>query len=346
MLGILPRRLCRIILIVGCSYTPSLGTVLAVGDLIVSDQNVTGTSNPDGRIIRVDPTTGTQTLIASGVLLADPTAAALEPSGTLIVADVNAQGDGALIRVNPVTGAQTLLSSENLMHSPIGVGVGPTGQIYVAQQGGAGRLPGLLRVDPVSGAQTAFSLGGLFRVAGNIAFASSGDLLVSDAQARGGGVGAVIRVNPVTGAQSFVSTGPLEFPFGIAVEPDGQIIVSEGGRITRVDPVTGASSVLSSGGNLTLPSDVDVDLDGALRVADQEAAEGSGALIMIDRMTGAQSIEFSGGFFNNPTGVFTIPEPACPGCAIAPIGVAFARRRRVTPRIGLPVTAATHVIGA
>src|SRR5512145_148938 len=64
---------------------------LEVGDLIVADVHHPVILNRgggyDGRIIKVDPATGQQTLIASGGSISDPTGIAIDPAGRILTTD-------------------------------------------------------------------------------------------------------------------------------------------------------------------------------------------------------------------------------------------------------------------
>ena len=77
----------------------------ADGDILVADMGspcLVSRCDNDGRIIRVDPITGRQTLLASGAPLLDPAGIAVAPNGSIYVADnYAADDDGAVIRVDP-----------------------------------------------------------------------------------------------------------------------------------------------------------------------------------------------------------------------------------------------------
>jgi sugar lactone lactonase YvrE len=128
-----------------------------------------------------------------------------------------------------------------------------------------------------------------------------GDILVAD---RGSGI---IRVDPATGAQTTISSGGLfsedNRPSDIAVEADGDILVTDLARLIRVDPATGAQTIVSSGGSFSDPVGVAVEADGDILVADQEAFGERGGVIRVDPVTGAQTTVSSGGSFWNPQGV-------------------------------------------
>src|SRR4029078_8417356 len=75
------------------------------GSLLVADMGAFATSTdhtPDGRIIRVDPVTGAQSIVASGGHLVDPAGLAVAPNGLIyVVENVGTSGTPGVISVNP-----------------------------------------------------------------------------------------------------------------------------------------------------------------------------------------------------------------------------------------------------
>lgn len=99
--------------------------------------------------------------------------------------------------------------------------------------------------------------------------------------------GAVIVFNPVNGQTAALSRDPLLTNlFGIAVEADGHVLVSNvsnvNGSVLRIDPATGAASVLSSA--FANPVGLTVETNGNILVADPAL----GAIVRINPTTGAQ----------------------------------------------------------
>ena len=146
----------------------------------------------DGRVIRVDPATGMQSLVASGGRLVDPSGIAVAPDGTLYVLEnVGAAGDPEVLRVNPSTGAQAVVTSGDELCYPFGIAIEPAGSLVVADSGSV----------------------------------SGGVDCENDA-------GAVVRVNAATGGQSIVSKRAepwgllIDKPFGVAVGPTGEILLA------------------------------------------------------------------------------------------------------------------------
>ena len=99
-----------------------------------------GGALPDqtGRIIRVDPSDGSQTVLAEGNHLVSPRDLVLDEQARLLVAD----GSGGLIRIDRDTGDQTLLASGGLFADLRAVGLFPDGPIYALDG-----TNGLLSVD-------------------------------------------------------------------------------------------------------------------------------------------------------------------------------------------------------
>ena len=134
--------------------------------------------------------------------------------------------------------------------------------------------------------------------------------------------GAVIQVDPRTGAQTFVSANFIlprlfDFPFGIAVDRNGQIVVvnrSLGGALPvpcvvgtgsvfRVNPTNGAQTPISSLGRLAYPLGVAAAADGSLAVANECGGVSADGVVRI-RPDGAQEHVTT----NNTEDVLQTPE--------------------------------------
>jgi hypothetical protein len=247
--------------------------------LVVDDDGPTGSPSA---LFRVDPVTGTRTLLSDfGNVAQGPTALSLkymavEAAGTILVIDDDAGTDarGGLFRVDPVTGIRTLLSDFGnaaqgpLGRDPLGVVAEATGTILVVDEDTGTNDRGVLfHVDPVSGARTLLSdfgdpaQGPLGSDPMDVAVEAAGTILVID---RFGGtivptigsspLPALFRVDPVSGARTLLSDfgnagqGPLGADSQhIAVELTGTILATDrhSGLLFRVDPMTGVRTVVS-----------------------------------------------------------------------------------------------------
>jgi hypothetical protein len=148
--------------------------VEADGGILVGDFTdcPTTCANDDGRLVRVNPVTGAQTLVTEidDIYPSCPTA---EPCGLSKPFGVAVESDGGILvtsfphgfyfdgvyRVNPVTGADTKLftgNCETLDQScdPVGVAVESDGDILLAGRGPTRDDGAITRVDPVTGVGT------------------------------------------------------------------------------------------------------------------------------------------------------------------------------------------------
>jgi plastocyanin len=280
----------------------SAAPVGAVSDLLVVDRDLSG----GGKVIRVDPATGDQTLVTADGNLKDPFGAAMDANGDLIVADQDA-GPGALgevIRVDPSTGFQTVISAGGMFKAPSDVAVERNGDLIVVDPAALDTNGAVFRVDPVTGAQSIVTQDGYLRNPRGVTLEATGYILVADEHTAGGGGGRVIGVDPVTGTQAIVSPqGQFFTPLGIAVEADGSVVVGDenaytyaSGGVVRVTRPSGAQAEVTSDGYLHATSGIAVDPSGQLIVASQDgfAGDGSygdvgGGIVRVDPVTGAQT---------------------------------------------------------
>lgn len=275
----------------------------------------------DGRLIvsgfdllRIDPDTGDRTMISDQV----GGALAVEANGDLVVAI-----DDAILRVNPTTGDWRIVSGctdvqdfecirEVGSGPPLGfltdIDVEHDGHLIVAND------VHVIRVDPVTGDRSYVSgctetappsvdcvgetigNGPLLNIIEGIAVEPDGFLVVESVFP----TRAVIRIDPSTGDRETVSgngrgEGPSFFRLkgGIAVAPDGSIVVVERERRTviRVDSTTGDRQILvqpqriGSGPLFRLPQKMAVQSNGNIVVT--EWLEG---IIQVDPVTGDREL--------------------------------------------------------
>jgi DNA-binding beta-propeller fold protein YncE len=229
----------------------------------------------DGRVIRVDPLTGNQSLVASGNQLVDPAGVAIGPGGEIWIADNLAPDDnGRIVRIDPSTGAQTTVAEGGRLDLPFGIAIEPGGSLVVSNRESPARIP--RACNPV---------------------------------------GSVVRVDPVTGDQQLVSqAGDIALPLGLAVQSDGSLVVAnecpDHGGLIRVDPLGGAQSELTSNNDedvLVTPERIAFDPGGALLVSDFNLGPDSdGGIVRVDPATGTQSLVRAGELFNHPLGIAAV----------------------------------------
>ena len=247
----------------------------AAGQLLVAEAfeiDINGVRTP--AVIRVDPSTGTRTLVSSnsapagGPDLVAPYGIAVEADGSILVADPAAfvSGNGGLIRVDPVTGARTTLSRNQApvggqsFDNPMDVAVADNGDIYVVDRNG------VIRVDPVTGERTLVSAnnhpnnGPDFQDPKYLTLDANGDILVSEWGGNNGG--RIMRVDPVTGVRTMVSKnaapvgGPSFGLLGDLVVVCGSILVVDisGGAVLNVNPTTGVRTTVSDNASGQVPT--------------------------------------------------------------------------------------------
>ena len=286
-------------------------------------------------ILRTEPGSGSIVEISrngpQGNLFQRPYDLAVEPDGKLLVADIGVPNrkDGAVIRVDPLTGRQSLVSSGGEFFDPAGLAVAPDGQIYVVDNRAPDNDGAVIRVDPHTGAQTLVtersSEAGRreLDLPFGIAIESDGNLVVSNRVLPNElplvcrVAGKVVRVNPLTGDQTRVSSDDrLAWPLGLAVRPDGDIVVANecgtGGGLIRVDRRGLGQHVITPNDPedvLVTPERVAFDPAGRLLVSDFSAgSDGEGGIVSVDPETGAQSLVLAGSPFNHPLGIAAAPN--------------------------------------
>jgi hypothetical protein len=285
--------------------------VLNPGDIVYADS---GNAVDGGFVVKVDPTTGLETVISSGGYLQMPFAPLVDANGKIVVSD-----SGRLIRIDPDSGMQNILvdNSQGSLGLPYGISLNGSGQILAAN------LQSIVQVDPLTQQIRTVSTGGSFRYPLGVTMAANGELFVLNmafpAQ--------IVRVNPQNGGQKVVSQGGfLNHPQGITLSgadifvtdvatPDGNFGV---GRVIHIDAHTGNQTIVSEGNSLVGPVGIAVDENGQVIVGDPytvnpqspDLADGGydGAIIRIDPATGLQTVLARGqAGFVNPRGVAIVP---------------------------------------
>jgi DNA-binding beta-propeller fold protein YncE len=303
-------------------------------------------------ILRTEPGTGSLVEVSrngpQGNLFRRPYDLAVEPDGHLVVADLGEPNrkDGAVIRVDPLTGLQSLVSSGGEFFDPAGIAVAPDGQLYVVDNRAPDNDGAVIRVDPRSGAQTLVtersSAPGRreLDLPFGIAIEGDGKLVVSNRESPAplpllcSVLGKVVRVDPRTGDQVKVSSaGHIAWPLGLAVRPDGGIVVANecgaGGGLVLLDRLGLGQLLLTPNGPedvLVTPERIAFDPNGGLVVSDFSVGpDGEGGLVSVDPQTGAQSLVRAGELFNHPLGIAAVVNRP-PSAALAlPPAVAAGR---------------------
>jgi len=186
-------------------------------------------------------------------------------------------------------------------------------------------LNAILAIDPATGDRTVVS--SLGRGSGPVLdfpravdFELDGQIIVIDELLQ-----AVLRVDPATGDRTVVSdavtgTGQaLDSPYDVQIEADGTLIVSDvsdnllSPAIFAIDPTTGDRTVISSaavglGETLVRPSDVRLDANGDVLVADGDGGTPPDTILRVDRTTGdrsfvSQTFVGTGPDFGNLSGI-------------------------------------------
>jgi hypothetical protein len=255
------------------------------GSLLVADMGAYATPTdrtPDGRIIRVDPVSGSQSVVTQGEHLVDPAGLALAPDGLVyVVENVGTSGSPGVIAVNPATGAQSVVTQGGHLCYPFGIAVGADGSLLVTSYGDF----------------------------------SDGTTIVNCPF----DFGALIRIDPTTKAQSILSRNAPEWgnffrnPLGLTVEPGGRILIvnqNGGTALIAVDPATGvqdAETPNTSTDRIVVPQRASLTPDGDVVVSDFTLDDLEGGLVSVTLSTGAQSIlRQDRTLFNNPLGVAVV----------------------------------------
>ena len=264
------------------------------GSLLVADMGAFATADdkmPDGRIIRVDPVTGRQSLVTSGNMLVDPAGLAVAPDGVIyVVENVGTMGAPSVVAVDPATGAQTLVTHGGQLCYPFGIALHPgNGSLLVTNYGDF----------------------------------SDGSTVINCAH----DFGSLVEIDLATKTQSILSRNAPEWgnlfrnPLGVTVEPGGRILLvnqNGGTALVAVDPETGvqdAETSNTSGDRIVVPQRPAVTPDGDVVLSDFTLDDLEGGLVSVDLPAGTQSIlRQDRALFNNPLGVAVVsnraPSPA------------------------------------
>lgn len=308
-------------------------------DLYVADQTAFGTAQyMGGAIIRIDPGTGKQQVVARGGLLNGPDAIEVL-HGHIFVTDAG-PFDGSvhdLVEINPANGEQRLISRGGSFSIPIGLAPAPGDNVYVADYTAFG-TGALFEVNVHTGAQTLITKGGYMNFPVDMALDPHGDIVVANGGSAPTFVGSVVRVDPRTHTQQQISSGHLLLNVdGDTVDREGQIFVGSyngtavpiptGSRIIGINPLSGTQKIVSQGGYLDFVAGMAVyhTPNGEADVPPGGGAVPAGSLdqarpISVDLAPGADVL--------SPAAASTLPEavPTPPASQLQPLRTAAQAR--------------------
>jgi sugar lactone lactonase YvrE len=316
----------------------------------------TANKQVDGAVIlRSEPATGSTVEISRngplGTLFHEPYDLAVEADGAIVVADMGVpnQKDGSVIRVDPTTGRQSLVASGGDFYDPVGIAVAPDGMLYVLDTAPGANSGAVIKVNPVTGAQALIASNftpdptRLFDLPFGIAVRPNGQIIVVNRSLSGAlpvpcllGTGRVFAVDPVTFVQSNISNaGRLAYPLGVAVDRDGSLVVANecGGAsadgLVRILPGGSQQHITTNNADdvLATPERVGIDPAGDLLVTDySNGPDGDGGIVKVNPSTGEQSPVTTDSLFNHPLGIAVVPNrPPVAALAIVPKTVAAGR---------------------
>jgi hypothetical protein len=313
---------------------PAAATTLAPGDVVVSGSGTAATG-----LLRVDPVTGAQELIAPG----DFGDFSLLGTGTIYALS----GD-AVVAIDTATGSQQTVSSGGDLVAPTGIAVDAGGRVFVSDHQALGGAGAVFEIDVVTGAQSALMFGSFLqqnyatdRSHTDLEISPGGALILLDPGPAFSDGGDVWSIDVVTGAATSLYTDPLSCctagTTGLGVAPNGDIYISNGlalnTYVLRIDAVTGLTTIVGdvrSGGAIVLEllnTDIAIGHLGRGFITD----EGRG----IFPWDVTPWIDAPGGSFAVGTGHFNevqiiVPEPA--SALLCALGVAWmgVRARRAS----------------
>jgi DNA-binding beta-propeller fold protein YncE len=250
-----------------------------------------GAGVPGPKVVRIDASTGAQTVLAGGTPFTHRSGVAVGPTGTVYVADRSGiyalgapvtriaaldapwgvtfgtslfAGDGAgLVGIDPAPPyAQASVpadASADLQTLGSLAQVGSTVYATVAC--------GVVAIDTATGKRTKVADFECGAPAG-LAAAPNGTLLVAERRVNAGQA-LIVRLNPATGqVTTMTQDGKLKQPTGVALTPAGDVVVADAvSGVLRISAQTGAQTVLAAGRDVTQASAIAADGAGNVYVA-------------------------------------------------------------------------------
>jgi len=270
---------------------------LNAGDLLVADAGAGG-----GSVIRVDPSTGAQQTVVSG--LGDLRGVAVTPTGSIYAAT---QSD--VLRVDPATMTATSVGAG--FSDLQGIATDGAGEVYLVDKNPGG--PSVLRLDPSSSSVTSLLAGNTYLSdPSDIVLDGSGVIYVSDLA--GGSLtppASVISIDAsVVSLVTFLDN--LSVPLGLARDPSGGVLVANAlpASLVGVDAL-GSQALISSSGMMRDTVAVAASSFGVF-VADR--GDSSHPASILEILSGGGQLEVSAGNLLTQVGlvdldVYPVPEP-------------------------------------
>jgi streptogramin lyase len=122
----------------------------------------------------------------------------------------------------------------------------------------------------------------------------NGEIIFTDSQS------AIMKASMASSDPTVLASGQkLMQPLGVAVSPDGEIVVSDTGcaALLGIDPISGSQRTISCGGALGMPFGIAVEQDGHILVAN------AASLMRVNPQTGQPTTVSAGQYFMAPIAV-------------------------------------------
>jgi 6-phosphogluconolactonase (cycloisomerase 2 family) len=270
------------------------------GDIIVNTQNV-------GAVYKIDPVSGTKSVITSGDALASQSHLIFDDQGRILTA-VRGGTSRGIVRIDASTGTQTVIASGTLLNYPTSMAFDQSNNLIV---GNCYQNNKLVRVDMQTGVQSLITAMPTLYSIQDVDVDSQGQVVVLDSGYVGGGK--IVRVDPATGQQALVASGGYLYnPSDLLIDQSGDFIVANklANRTTQILDInsnTGAQTLL-----MTLPS------EGWIAFQDQEHLyyadfNGNLSILSADLRTGQTQTVAKYSVSGNIVGIAVyspVPEPS------------------------------------
>ena len=197
----------------GAPFVTPLGVKVdsLTGQWIVADPDAFKLSSTVwGAVFRVDPMTGTKTVISKEGNFFYLQGLALSANGDIYVSDVGTPKK--IIKVSPLDGTQTIIASANNLQFPVGLQVESDGNSLIVADALARKI---ISISLPSGAQRVLSSDPQFNQPTHITIEADGNYLVTDGKSTTG-TRRLFRVDKGTGVATELSrNGFFEQPRGV-----------------------------------------------------------------------------------------------------------------------------------